>query len=285
MRVHSVMPTLIALLVLPIGVYASSNPIPGVGIVVKHCSTGGLPSLRAGGFGIQNHCKPTKRVMIPGGFFGPGSAAFDEIVPIDGRCGHACGGCDSDCSGMEDNPDGRIDYASEGVMGPFDMIMPSTVLYSRQPIMVNVDGVDTFFDVFVTISGLGALPDDPIQGRLTLPSGGTLGVGTSSQVEGSFIDLHSTMTFANASTGEAAGSAIEEDLHLEIHDPVGLPLTRVADGTAVGRIVLGLDGSNLQAFTFVSANDELALRMRSLYQFPPVPVKARTWGALKTSYR
>jgi hypothetical protein len=93
------------------------------------------------------------------------------------------------------------------------------------------------------------------------------------------------MTFANASTGEAAGSAIEEDLHLELHDPPGLPLTRVADGTADGRIVLGLDGPNLEVFTYTSTNDELTLRMRSLYEFPPVPVQARSWGALKLIYR
>lgn len=62
-------------------------------------------------------------------------------------------------------------------------------------------------------------------------------------------------------------------------------MTRLADGTPEGRIVLGLLGTNLDVFTYASANDELVLRMRSLHQFGPVPASARTWGAVKTIYR
>jgi len=278
MRVGRLLPALFVLLgLLPLDALASSNPIPGVGIVVKHCSGGGTT--------LQHHCKSATRVIAPGGFFAPGSAPFDGVVPIQGRCGEACNGCDTECVGNEANPDGRIDYASETSAGPFDVIMPSTLFYSIDPIQVAVDGVDTFFDVFVTVRGIGLGVDDPIHGVLTLPPGGTLEVGTSSLVENSTLDLHSTMTFANTATGEAAGSAIEQDLHLDLHDSAGLALTRIADGTAGGRIVLGLDGSTFEIFTYTSANDELTLRMRSLHPDGAVPAQAPSWGALKTLYR
>ena len=192
MRVHRVVPALIAWLAIPLGAQAG-NPIPGVGIVVKHCSG---PAAA-----VQHHCKSATRVIAPAGFFGPGSAAVDELVTIDGRCAHACGGCDNDCAGMENDPDGRIDYESDGDAGPFEMILPPTHLYSEAPIVVDVGGVPTSFDVWVSIRGPGPVPDEPVGGMLMLPGGGSLAVGTSSQVASSFLDLHTTTTFTESLTG------------------------------------------------------------------------------------
>ena len=274
MRVNPFLPALIIIsLVLPLGVCEAANPIPGIGIVVKHCK---CPPTWA--------CCSSAAARTTGGFFGPGSDPFDGFVGLEGRCSHDCGGCDNGCGGSGSSPDGRIDYAAEGASGPFEMSMQSTVLYSIAPIQISINGVDSFFDVFVSISGQGPLPDDPIPGMVTLPTGQTLDVGTSSQVYGSFLDLHCTITFADAVTGAAAGTAIEQDLHLALQD-AGLPIKRLADGTAGGQIVLGLDGANLVPFTYSSAGGELTMKMYSLYQEAPVSVGARTWGALKTLYR
>jgi hypothetical protein len=275
MRVNPFLPVLFIIsLALPLQVHAGSKPVPSIGIVVKRCN---CPPKYA--------CCSQAAVGTPAGFFGPGSAQFAGAVGLEGRCSHDCGGCGNDCGGSGSSPDGSIGYLVDGAGGPFEMSMQSTVLYSVAPIQVSINGVDSFFDVFVSISGQGPLPDDPIPGMVTLPAGQTLDVGTSSQVLSSYLDLHCTITFADAITGEAAGAAIEQDLHLALRD-AGLPIARVADGTAEGGpIVLGLDGANLQPFTYSSAGDELTVQMYSLFQAAPVSAGARTWGALKTRYR
>jgi hypothetical protein len=277
MPVRCFLPALIVSLLVPAAAHASSNPIPGVGIVIK-CPCGGS----SGSF-IEAHCCTKKAIQLVGGFFGPGSAPVDQIIDMEGRCANACNGCADECPA---DPDGRIDYASDGPAGPFEMILPSTVLYSRQPIQVDMGGgVLQSYDVIVTLSGLGSPPGSPFHGVLSLPSGASLDVGTSSQVETSSIDLHSTMTFVDASTGDPSGSAVEEDLHLDVHDPLQPPLARVADGTPGGRIVLGSDGSSVAIFSYTSPNDELTILMQSLYDFSPTGVVGRSWGAVKTIYR
>jgi len=241
--------------------FAGANPIPGVGVVIKR-------NPGSGGYAV-----------VPGGFFGPGSEPFTGFVPMEGRCSHECGGCDNDCAGREGDPDGRIDYEADFATGPFTMIMQPTVMHSIAPILVRINGVDSFFDVFVTISGQGPSSDDPIPGMLHLPPGESLDTGTSSVVLGSSLDLHCTFTFFDHSTGMAAGSALEQDFHMTL-DNAALPITRVADGTPGGRIVLGLSGSGVVPFQYSSA-DGLVMTMLSLYDSGAVTVQESPWGWVK----
>ncbi len=94
-------------------------------------------------------------------------------------------------------------------------------------------------------------------------------------------------TFANALTGEPASAVIEEDLQLNLFTftPDALPVTRLADGTAEGSIVLGFGGSSPVVFGYASQDNGLVLNLQSLYGFGPVPVQTATWGALKALYR
>lgn len=253
------------LLVLPSLCAASSNPIPGVGIVVKR------PPGSSTAF------------VAPAGFFGAGSAAFAASVPMEGRCSHDCGGCDNNCATHAGVPDSRFDYASSSSSGPFDMSMQSTTLYSTSPIKVSVNGVDRFFHVFVTISGPGAAPDDPIPGTFTLPPGQSLDLGAASTVASSSLDLHATTTFEDATTGIAAGSSIEQDVHLVLQEP-NLPVARVANGTPSGAIVLGSDGSSAVRFNYASPGG-LLISCLSLDASSPVASRSTTWGAIKTHYR
>lgn len=266
MHTRTVCLALIISFILPVGFAVAGNPIPGIGFVVK----------RPPG--------SSTAMVVPGGFFGPGSEPFTGGVGLEGTCSHACGGCDDNCAGRENDPDGRIDYAADLGTGPFDVIMQAKVLYSTEPILVRINGVDSFFDVFVTIRGQGPLPDEPIPGTLLLPPGQSLDTGTSSLVLDSFFDIHCTMTFADASTGLPAGSAIEQDLHMELQD-AGLPITRVADGTPEGYIVLGKGASNTVPFTYASAGGELVLKMLSLTELATVSAEEKSWGALKNDYR
>lgn len=252
------------LLVLPAVSHASSNPIPGVGIVVK-----------------RNPGSSTAFV-VPGGFLGAGSAPFAGTVGLKGRCSFECGGCDTDCGGGP--PDTRLDYSEDTSSGPFDVSMGATTLYSTDPIAVDVGGSSSFFDVFVTLSGPGPLADDPVPGTFTLPSGSALDLATSSTVASSSLDLHASITFADHTTGIAAGSSLEEDLHLDLLG-AGLPVARVADGTATGHVVMGGNGATVTAFTYANAGGGLRLQMLSLEAGAPVPVHAHSWGALKSVYR
>lgn len=240
-----------------------SNPIPGVGIVVKRNRPGSSTAFAA-----------------PGGFFGPGSEPFTGFVPMEGRCSHECGGCNTVCG----TPDGRIDYAADAPSGPFDLSMASMTLYSVTPIPVDIGGATSLFDVVVTLSGPGPLADDPIPGSLALPPAGSLGLGGTSTVQSSAIDLHATITFADHATGVAAGGSLEQDLHLTLQE-VALPIARVLDGTSTGHIVLGGDGASVRTFTFASSGDELRIGFLSNEQGAAVPVRARSWGAVKSMYR
>jgi len=256
MRFRAAVLSLAVLIVLPVQVLASSNPIPGVGIVVKR------PPGSSTAF------------VLPGGFFGIGSPPFSGSVGLQGRCSNECGGCDSDCGGGP--PEGRIDYAADGSAGPFDQSMTAMTLYSVAPIAVG----GSSFDVFVTISGPGPLSDDPIPGTLAIPSGASLGVGELSSVSSSSLDLHATITFADHATGIAAGSSLEKDVHLTLQDSA-LPIARMADGTAAGHIVLGGNGATVTPFTYASSGGEMSLRMLTLEPGSPVPTRAKTWGAVK----
>jgi hypothetical protein len=216
--------------------------------------------------------------VVPGGFFGSGSAPFSGDVGFEGRCSYQCGGCDSDCGGGP--PDGRIDYSTDSSSGPFDASLTAMTLYSVDPIAVG----GSFFDVFITISGPGPLADDPIPGTVAIPPGASLDLGGASTVASSSVDLHATMTFADHVTGVAAGSALEQDLHLTLQD-AALPIARVADGTTAGHIVLGGTGATVTPFTYASAGGEWSLRLLSLEPGAPVPARAKSWGAVKTMYR
>jgi hypothetical protein len=252
--------SLALLLASPLQVLAASNPIPGVGIVVK----------RPPG--------TSTALVVPGGFFGGGSAAFAGGVGLEGSCSHQCGGCDSDCGGGP--PDGRIDYAADTAAGPFDTSLSAMTLYSVEPIAVG----SSFFDVFVTLSGPGPLPDDPIPGIIVTAEGQELDTGSSALVQSGSVDLHATITFADHATGIAAGSSLEQDLHLALQE-AALPIARVADGTATGHIVLGGNGATVTPFTYASAGGGLSLRLLSLEPGAPVPARAKSWGQVKAVHR
>jgi len=246
MRFRPVLPFIALLLLVPLPAGASSNPIPGVGIVVKR-NPGSSSAL-----------------VIPAGFFGAGSSAFTGSVALEGRCSHDCGGCDNVCAS---SPDCRLDYAASSVSGPFDLRMPATALYSTSPISVSMNGKVLSLDVVVSLSGQGS-PDAAIPGQLSL-QGGALDLGSSATVLESSLDLHCTVTFVDRSTGASAGSSLEQDLHLALQEP-SLSISRVADGTATGHIVLGQGAGTTSPFTFSSSGGELLLGLLSIASAPSV---------------
>jgi hypothetical protein len=254
-------------LVLPFAVaHASSNPIPGVGIIVK-----------------RNPCCSSARIVIPGGFFGPGSVPFDQAVSLEGRCSHNSGGSEDNCAG---SPDSRLDYSTDNNAGPFEVSMAATTMYSTTPIEVSINGVLAFFDVFVELSGPGPASDDAIPGTMTLAPGASLDPGTSAPVAGLSLDITYKITFHDHTTGDPAGAFLTGDLEA-ILKSLGLlvPAARVANGTPTGQIVMGSDGVTSVLFTVASANDELVIQMLSLYQQEPVATQPATWGAVKGMYR
>jgi hypothetical protein len=178
---------------------AASNPIPGVGIVVKRNRPGSSSSFSGPGL-----------PAIPADFFAAGSAPFSGIVGLQGQCSQNCGGCDDDVD------DSRIDYVEDTDTGIFDTEMASASLYSTAPIEVLVNGVPSFFDVFVELSGAGLVPDAPIPGSVQLPPGVSLVPGSSAVVASSSCDVHARFTFADAATGAAVGQAIEADFPLSL---------------------------------------------------------------------
>jgi hypothetical protein len=248
---------------------AASNPIPGIGIIFKHppgSSTAiGAPGLPA----------------IPAGFFGPGSAPFSGVVDLQGQCSQNCGGCDDDCDGDVD--DSRIDYVEDTDTGIFATALARAFLYSASPIEVAVNGVPSFFDVFVEIRGPGLVTDAPIPGSLQLPPGVTLAPGSSAVVAAGSCDVHARFTFADATTGAAVGQAIEADFPMVLQAG-SLPIVRLNDGTPAGRIVLGLDGSTALPFTYASAGGGLVLQLKSLAD-APVGVESASWGTVKGLFR
>jgi hypothetical protein len=247
----------------------AGKPISGIGIVVKkNPGTGnrfGAPGLPA----------------IPADFFGPGSEPFAGQVGLQGQCSQNCNGCDNDCGG--DVSDSRIDYVEDTDTGTFATAMARAALYSTAPIQVAVNGVASFFDVFVEIRAPGPVPDAPIPGSLLLPPGVTLAPGTSAVVATSSCDVHARFTFTNAATGAVVGQAIEADLHLVLQES-NLPIARLADGTPAGHIVLGLDGSTTVPFTYASAGNALFLQVKSLAE-APVGVEGASWGTVKSLFR
>jgi len=101
--------------------------------------------------------------------------------------------------------DSRIDYVEDTDTGIFGTEMASASLYSTAPIEVLVNGVPSFFDVFVELSGAGLVPDAPIPGSVQLPPGVSLVPGSSAVVASSSCDVHARFTFADAITGVAVG--------------------------------------------------------------------------------
>jgi len=269
MQMRRLLLGLVLSLALPVAVVYGGNPIPGVGIIVKQCKCKG--------------CCSTARVVIPGGFFGPGSAPFDGSVDLEGRCSHNCGGCDDVCTG---SPDTRLDYSADTNAGPFEVSMTAATMYSTTPIEVSINGVPSFFDVFVELSGPGPEADDAITGTATLAPGSSLDPGTSAPIADVSLDITYKITFHDHTTGDPAGAFLTGDLETILKN-LGLlvPAARVANGTPSGQIVLGSDGVASVPFTLASANDELVLQMLSLYQQGPVAVQPSTWGAVKGLYR
>jgi hypothetical protein len=100
-------------------------------------------------------------------------------------------------------------------------------------------------------------------GLFTLPSVSSLSLGAIAQVASSTFDLHATTTFTNALTGEQAGAAIEQDLHMSLFTftPDPLPVKRLADGTAQGTIFLGLGDSSPVVFGYASPGNDLVLNL------------------------
>lgn len=258
---------LVLSLVFPFAVAHANNPIPGVGIIVK-----------------RNPCCASAKVVTPGGFFGPGSEPFSGTVAMEGRCSHACGGCDN-CDGSP-TPDGRLDYAADSNAGPFEVTMAATTMYSSEPVEVHINGTSSFFDVIVELSGPGPESDDAISGVMTLAPGVSLDPGTTAPVSECSLDITYKITFHDHTTGDPAGSFVTGDLEAILKN-LGLlvPVARVAGGTPAGQIVLGFDGINATQFVFASADDELVIQMLSLYQNGPVAAHPSTWGAVKGMYR
>jgi hypothetical protein len=267
MQIRRLSLALVLSLAVPMGVAHANNPIPGVGIIVK-----------------RNPCCASARIGVPDGFFDPGSVPVDETVALEGRCTHACGGCDN-CAGSPIS-DARFDYSTDTNAGPFAITMAATTLYSQNPIEVDINGVPSFFDVFVELSGPGPESDDPIPGTMTLAPGTSLDPGTVAPVSAASLDVTYTITFHDHTTGEQAGTSITGDLETVLKN-LGLlnSAARVADGTPAGHIVFGSDGTTTSDFTFGSANDELVIKMLSLDQLGPVSAQATTWGAVKSIYR
>src|SRR5678815_87750 len=268
MQMRRLLLGLVLSLALPVSVVYAGNPIPGVGIIVK-----------------RNPCCSSAKVVIPGGFFGPGSAPFSGTVAMEGRCSHDCGGCDNNCVDSP-TPDGRLDYAADSNAGPFEVIMAAATMYSTTPIEVSINGVPSFYDVFVELSGPGPESDDPITGTMTLAPGSSLDPGTSAPVADVSLDITYTITFHDHTTGDPAGAFLTGDLETILKN-LGLlvPAARVANGTPTGQIVLGSDGVASSPFTLASANDELVIQMLSLFQSGPVATQPSTWGAVKGLYR
>jgi hypothetical protein len=249
----------------------AGNPIPGVGVVVKQCKC--PPDWK---------CCSAASLRVGPGFFGPGSAPVDSGVSLQGQCSFDCNDCDDDCDGGP--PDTEFDFAADSPAGPFEVTVPATTLYSMDPIAVDIGGVTSYFDVFVTVSGPGPLADDAIPGTLAIPGGASLDVGTTSTVASSSLDVHVTITFADHNTGVLVVGTIEQDLHLTLQDPA-LPIARIADGTPDGHIVPGGNGVTVTPFTYASSGDELRLQVRALEPGAPVPARPSTWGAIKSLYR
>jgi hypothetical protein len=245
-----------------------SNPVPGIGIIVKKHPPGG------------SHFGAPGLPAIPAGFFGPGSAPFSGIVGLQGQCSHNCGGCDNDCAGDVD--DSRIDYVEDTDTGTLATAMAPMALYSTAPIEVAVNGVASFFDVFVEIRAPGPVPGAPIPGSLQLPPGVVLAPGTSSVVENGSCDVHARFTFADAATGAVVGQVIEADLHLVLQES-SLRIAAIGEVHA-HRLVLGSDGSTAVPFTYASAGGALIVQMKSLTE-APVGVEDASWGSLKSLFR
>jgi hypothetical protein len=182
---------------------------------------------------------------------------------MEGRCSHACGGCDN-CDGSP-TPDGRLDYAADSNAGPFEVTMAATTMYSSEPVEVHINGASSFFDVFVELSGPGPESDDAITGTMTLAPGSSLDPGTSAPVADVSLDITYKITFHDHTTGDPAGAFLTGDLETYLKS-LGLlvPAARVANGTPTGQIVLGSDGVTSSPFTLASANDELVIQMLSV---------------------
>jgi hypothetical protein len=258
----------IALALALAGPAAAHNPIPGIGIVVKR-NPGTTSSFSAPGL-----------PAIPADFFGPGSEPFAGAVGLESACSALCGHCDADCNG---GPDDRLDYVENTDTGAFAMELAPVSLYSVAPIQVAVNGVVSFFDVFVEVRSLDPAPGARIPGSLQLPPGTTFAPGTSSVVVASSLDVHARFTFTNAATGAAVGQAIEQDFHLVLQDS-NLPIARLNDGTPAGKIVLGLDGSTTVPFTYASAGGALVVQFKSLAE-TAVGDESASWGSFKSLFR
>lgn len=251
----------------------AANPIPGIPILIK-CPCPGPVYVES-----QRCCSKKHTAMVVGGLT-PGSAPFDTPVLMQGRCAYSCP--------PGDPGEGRMDYEADSDAGPFTMILPALTLYSSDAIQVEVNGVMTPFDVVVRVSGPAPGPDDPMTGLLTLPAGSALSLGGSSLVASSTLSVHATTTFFNAITGEQAAGSLEEDFTLSVFGftPEEIPVSRVADGTPEGKIVLGFDGSSPPVtFGYASPDGGLVLNLESLFDSGTVPARMATWGAIKTLYR
>lgn len=247
----------------------ATKTVPGVGVVVKK-----HPGSEAD-FGAP------LLPPIPADFFHPGSEPFTGEIRLLGPLSVSCPSCDEDSNGLPpEAADSRIDYVEETPSEPFVMELAPVVLVSEEPIPVNSGASTSLFDVFVTIGAQSTVPDAPALGLLQCAPGAILLPGSVSSVASSFLDVRCTFTFADASTGETAGSAIVHEFRLHLQE-ADLPVTRVADGTEDGRIVIGLDGLTTLPFTYASSGGELTLNLRSMYAESPVTAETRSWGAVK----
>ncbi|MEY4375311.1 MAG: hypothetical protein RL760_1478 [Candidatus Eisenbacteria bacterium] len=251
MSIRRLLPLLALLLLAPAVALASSNPIPGVGIIVKR-NPGSSSAL-----------------AIPPDFFGPGSSSFSGTVSLEGTCSHLGPTRFEEC----DDGDARFDFVLSSGSSALQLFMSPVTLYSSTPITVSVGGAPLVLDVVVRLSSLDPLPSSRISGQLELSPGTVLAPGSSSTLASGFLDLLATTTFVDPSSGVAVGSSLQQPLRLSL---VGtdVPITRIDDGTAFGRIVLGGLSHNPAFVSNGNSGVMPAMELVVTPLSPPLPVRS-----------
>lgn len=241
----------------------ASNPIPGVGIVVKR-NPGSSTAL-----------------TVPADFFGAGSSAFSGTVGLEGRCSNECGGCDN-CASSPLGSDTRIDFDLPPGSSVLSATMPYFVCYSVNTVDFTIGGAVRPLQVVVSVSGRAPAPALDVSGEFVLPAGTTLAVGSSAELVSGSLQVRCVTTFVDATTGQAVGGSLVRDLDVSLSSLQPVAISRVDNGTTAGRVVLGRDGSGaVTPVRLASSGDELVLSLLSL-DTPVTPVRASGLACVAT---
>lgn len=246
-------------------VLAASNPIPGIGVVIKKGSSSAATRVTFGTGSLPE---------VPANFFDPGSEPFSGTVALDPVCGFPCGPCGCDES--------RIDYSTETPAGPFDTEMLPITLRSVSPITVtNASGVDSFFDVWVEVLGSGGA--STISGSLTIQPGALLVPGTSTFVVDSFFDITYRISFTEPGSMAPVSPPLTGDLRLDMQT-TDMPITCYDDGSSTGVFLLGISaqGGNVPII-LADVQATLSLELDSVFS-PPVSGGKTSWSNLKSRF-